>query len=139
MSTTFPGMEDLFDAKVLERLDEAGKKGLAPDQIRRRLDLDLTPDELSATLARLERQGRALEGNGRWFALWVTEDAGWMVGNASLLDSGDFIVRAGGRPGDGPALFVRRRDAKQAMEGDLVLARPLEARSTRRRRPGENT
>ncbi|HYG64038.1 MAG TPA: ribonuclease R [Thermoanaerobaculia bacterium] len=139
MSTTFPGMEDLFDEKVLGRLDEAGKKGLAPDQIRRRLDLELTPDELTATLARLEKRGKALEGNGRWFAMWVTEDAGWIVGTAGLLESGDFIVRTPGRPGEGTALFVRRRDAKQAMEGDLVLARPMEYRNRKRPRAGDHT
>jgi ribonuclease R len=125
MSTPFPGIEGVLQQKVLDLLDQAGKKGLAPDQVRRELDVDVTDEQVHEVLAQLERQGKALEGQGRrWFALWVTDAAGWAVGRVSVLDSGDFIVRVG-RPGpDQPGLFVPRREGKKAMDGDLVLVRP---------------
>jgi ribonuclease R len=120
VSTTFPGADGLLVEQIFARLDEAGQKGLPADQLRRRVGPEAAHGGVRAALAQLEEQGRAIESEGRWFSIRQTD---WIAGTLGALDSGDFLLRTG-LPGD-TGLFIRRHNAREAIEGDRVLARRL--------------
>ncbi len=120
MSTIFPGTEGILHQEVLDRLDEVGKKGVAAEQLRERLEADVQAEDLERTLTRLQASGRAVEWEGRWFSVAKTD---WVVGRISVLDSGDAMVKSG-LPGE-DGLFIRKRNLKRALDGDLVVARWL--------------
>ena len=118
MSITLPGAEGILSQEVLARLAAAGREGVEAGELRRKVDA--TPEELAQVLARLERDGRAIEMEGRWYA---PEQTGWSVGVVQRLEDGDALVRPG--PREEPTLFVRKRNLKRATDGDRVVVRRL--------------
>jgi ribonuclease R len=118
MSITFPGAEGLLHEQILARLEDAGREGVDAGQLRRKVDA--SPEELERALERLQREGRAVEMEGRWFA---PRHSGWTVGIVQQLEEGDALIRPG--PRQDPAFFVRRRNLKRALDGDTVVVRRL--------------
>ncbi len=118
MSIAFPGAEGLLRREVAARLDEAGRDGMEEGQLRRKLDAD--GEELAEALRKLQAEGRAVEIEGRWYA---PRHSGGTAGIVELLEEGDALIRPGFR--EEPAFFVRRRNLKQALDGDTVLVRRL--------------
>lgn len=118
MSMSHPGAEGILQREVLVRLDEAGKGGMEEGELRGKVDG--SPEELAEALARLERDGRAVEMEGRWYAPGQT---GWATGIIELLDAGDALIRPG--PRREPTFYVRKRNLKRAAAGDTVVVRRL--------------
>jgi ribonuclease R len=118
MSISLPGAEGILQREVLARLDEAGRGGAAAGELRGKVDG--SPEELAASLARLERDGLAVEMDGRWYAPGQT---GWATGVVELLEEGDALIRPG--PRQDPAFYIRKRNLKRATDGDRVVVRRL--------------
>src|SRR5436305_1461418 len=118
MSMSHPGAEGILQREVLTRLDAAGKGGMEEGELHG--TVDGTPGEIAEALARLERDGRAVEMEGRWYAPGQT---GWATGTVELLDEGDALIRPG--PRRDPSFYIRRRNLKRAVEGDTVVVRRL--------------
>jgi len=118
MSMSHPGAEGILQREVLTRLDVAGKGGMEEGELHG--TVDGTPEEIAEALARLERDGRAVEMEGRWYAPGQT---GWATGVVELLDEGDALIRPG--PRRDPSFYIRRRNLKRAVEGDTVVVRRL--------------
>ncbi len=125
MSIAFPGAEGLLGQEVAARLEETGPDGVEEGQLRRKVDA--SPEELQLALRKLQAEGRAVEVEGRWYA---PRHSGGTVGIVELLEEGDALIRPGFR--EEPAFFVRRRNLKQALDGDTVLVRRL----SRKAQPG---
>ncbi|HEV8581994.1 MAG TPA: ribonuclease R [Thermoanaerobaculia bacterium] len=118
MSIAFPGADGLLRQDIAARLEEAGRDGLDEGQLRR--NLDAAAEELAQALRKLQAEGRAVEEDGRWYA---PRHSGGTAGVVELLEEGDALIRPGFR--EEPAFFVRRRNLKQAQDGDTVLVRRL--------------
>ena len=118
MSITLPGSEGPLRERAFALLDGTGRPGLEFQDLLDRLDADR--DELKAALRGLEARGRAVEVEDRWYA---AEQTPWEVGIVDLLDTGDALLRPGWR--EEPAVFLRRRQLKGALQGDTVLVRLL--------------
>jgi ribonuclease R len=118
MSIEFPGAEGLLRREIAARLEEAGRDGMEAGQLRRKLGADR--EELEQALSRLQAEGRAVEVDGQWYA---PRHSGGTVGVVELLEEGDALIRPGFR--EEPAFFVRRRNLRQALDGDTVLVRRL--------------
>ena len=118
MSTSIPGAEGILRRELLARLEEAGRGGAEEGELRR--TAEGTPEEVAQALARLERDGLAVEMEGRWYSPGQT---GWAVGVVERLEEGDALIRP--RPRQDPTFFVRKRNLKRAMEGDTVVVRRL--------------
>jgi ribonuclease R len=118
MSIAFPGADGLLRQEIAARLEEAGRDGMEEPQLRRKVDAGL--EELKQALRKLQAEGRAVEIEGRWLA---PEHSGGTAGIVELLEEGDALIRPGFR--EAPAFFVRRRNLKQAQDGDTVLVRRL--------------
>ncbi len=130
MSIGLPGAESLIEQTILAALERAGRRGLEPQELARRVGDDVSSSDFDAGRERLELGGSVVEWNRRLYALAFTD---WRVGQLQQLDSGDALVRSGARGEAG--YFVRRRDLKDAREGDTVLVRPK--RSKRRLSSGD--
>lgn len=121
MSTVFPGNEAVLRSRVQSRLQEAGRRGLKPEDIREDgATLDAVRDALDA----LQAAGEAFEVEGLWYA---EEFGPWIVGVVEVLEEGDGLIRRPEARGqrDQPEAYVRRRNLKGAMTGDTVLVRRL--------------
>jgi ribonuclease R len=116
MSITFPGADGLLRQEIVARLEEAGRDGIEETQLGRKVDAGL--EGLKQALRKLQAEGRAVEMEGRWLA---PEHSGGTAGIVELLEEGDALIRPGFRAE--PAFFVRRRNLKQAQDGDTVLVR----------------
>jgi ribonuclease R len=117
MSTSIPGAEGILRQQILARLDDAGRNGLEEDELRRKTD---GGGELAKALESLEKEGKAVGMEGRWYA---TAHTGWAVGIVERLEDGDALIRPGAR--QEPAFFVRKRNLKRASDGDRVVVRRL--------------
>ena len=118
MSISFPGADGLLRQDLAALLEEAGRDGLDQGQLQR--EVDAGPGELERALHTLQAEGRAVETDGRWYA---PRYSGGTAGIVELLEEGDALIRPGFR--EEPAFFVRRRNLKQAQDGDTVLVRRL--------------
>ncbi|MFL6194883.1 MAG: ribonuclease R [Thermoanaerobaculia bacterium] len=118
MSTSFPGAEGILRHEILAVLDGAGKNGVEEGQLERRADGHA--GELAQALAALEKEGKAVGMEGRWYA---TAHTGWTVGVVERLEEGDALIRPGAR--QEPSYFVRKRNLKRATDGDRVVVRRL--------------
>jgi ribonuclease R len=118
MSIAFPGTEGLLQKDVLSRLEEAGKSGTEKGQLLSQVEA--SPEELERALDRLQKDGLAVEMDGRWIA---TKHTGWSVGWVELMESGDALIRPGFK--QEPVFFVRKRNLKRAQNGDRALVRRL--------------
>ena len=118
MSMSYPGAEGILHQEVLARLDEAGRGGMEEGELRGKVEAG--PEELAKALARLERDGRAIEMEGRWYAPGRT---GWAVGVVEPLEEGDALIRPG--PRQEPTFYIRKRNLKRAAGGDTVVVRRL--------------
>ncbi len=126
MSISYPGAEGILRQEILARLEEAGQSGLEEGALREQMVE--SPGELPGTLRRLEREGKAVEMDGRWFA---PGHADWEVGVVERLEDGDALFRPGARPGARPVgraeptFYIRKRNLKRALDGDTVVVRRL--------------
>jgi ribonuclease R len=118
MSISFPGADGLLRQDLAALLEDAGRDGLDQGQLQKKVDAGL--GELERALQTLQAEGRAVETDGRWLA---PRYSGGTAGIVELLDEGDALIRPGFR--EEPAFFVRRRNLKQAQDGDTVLVRRL--------------
>jgi ribonuclease R len=130
-SIDLPGAERALAERVAERLEAVGARGAEPAALADRAGAGAGPDDVAAALARLAAEGRAVERQGRWYAVGSTE---WVAGRVDRLDGGDALVRPvapdgprRGRPGD-PAFLVDSRHLKGALDGDTVLVKRLKGR-----------
>src|SRR5690242_138700 len=115
MSTSIPGGEGILRQQILARLDEAGRNGLEEGELRRKTDGE---GELAKALESLEKEGKAVGMEGRWYA---TAHTGWVVGVVERLEDGDALIRPGAR--QDPSFFVRKRNLKRAADRDRVVVR----------------
>jgi len=118
MSIALPGAEGLLRRDIAALLEGAARDGLDDGQLRGRVEA--TAEELKQALEDLQAAGGAVEIEGRWYA---PRHSGFSVGIVELLDEGDAVIRPG--PREEAAFFVRRRNLKQALNGDTVLVRRL--------------
>ena len=132
MSTQRPGTESLLREAAYRQLESAGRRGLDPHGIEAPAGLEVDPERLSAALAELESEGRAVEWSRRWYALRFTE---FVAGRIKRLEGGDALLLTGERGEAG--YFIPRKLAKGSMDGDLVLARPHKKGPKGRRMGGE--
>jgi len=126
-----PGGRALLGKQVLEQLDSAGRNGLPLGAIKVPPGASIEPEEMLHTLARLEREGSAVEWKERWHSVRSTS---FVTGEVKRLEGGDALLLTGARGEAG--YFVPRARAKGSMDGDLALARP-EKGPRGRRRAGE--
>jgi exoribonuclease R len=116
-----PGDAAVLAARLEAELNAAGRRGLDEDGALQRLaDGPGNADARRWALERLVAEGRAIEYRGRYFAPRFTE---WQVGTVQALARGDALLLSG--DGGEPGHFVRARNLNGALDGDLVLARPL--------------
>jgi len=126
MSISYPGAEGILRQEILARLEEAGRNGVEEGALQEQVAE--TPGELPGTLRRLEREGKAVEMDGRWFA---PDHADWEVGVVERLEEGDALFRPSARPVGRPVgraeptFYIRKRNLKRALDGDTVVVRPL--------------
>ncbi len=125
------GDEALLRAEVLDRLAQAGRKGLADDELAAGLSPEWPAEAVRATLGALADEGEAVQWNRRWMPIAAS---GWMVGEVQVLESGDAVVVTAGA--SAPAWSVRAADLKGAGVGDAVLVRPLRPSRPPEGRPG---
>lgn len=118
MSTELSGLDGVTRQEVLERLLQAGARGLETDQIQRALAADWEAAAVEKALVELQRDGLAVEWNRRWMAVRHTE---WIAGQVNQLEKGDALIRSGDRREAG--YFVSRRNLKGAIDKDRVLVR----------------
>ncbi|MEE8277626.1 MAG: ribonuclease R, partial [Thermoanaerobaculia bacterium] len=112
--------------RLLDRLESAGRRGCAAEELASALDGQWCEEEVQRTLRGLEPEGLVVESAHRWYALRFTQ---WVVGTIQLLERGDALIRSGRDEEAG--YFAARRNLKGALDGDTVLVRPL--RRKRRR------
>lgn len=127
MSIGLPGSEVLLDEALLGALEGSGRAGLDRTALEGEAPPGWSRAQVSEALARLAGDGAAVEWNRRWYAIRFTD---WRVGQLQQLEGGDALVRTGERGEAG--YFVRRRDLKNARDGDTVLIRPTKPRKGRR-------
>lgn len=116
-----PGDAAVLAARLEAALEEAGRPGLDEDAALHRVADG--PGDAAARRRALERlvaEGRAIEYRGKLRAPRFTE---WEVGTIQALARGDALLLTG--EGGEPGYFVRARNLNGALDGDLVLARPL--------------
>lgn len=117
-----PGDAAVLAARMEGALEQAGRAGLDEDGALRSVADGPGDDEVRRrALARLIAEGRAIEYRGRLRAPRFTE---WQVGTVQALARGDALLMSG--DGREPGHFVRARNLNGALDGDLVLARPLQ-------------
>lgn len=119
MSIRLPGAEAVLEEALYELLVGGRRRGLDRQMLEAGAPDGWSRDEITAALQRLSAGGGVVEWNRRWFALRFTD---WRVGRLQQLDGGDGLIRTGERGEAG--YFVRRRDLKNASDGDSVLIRP---------------
>ena len=130
-SVELPGGERALAERVDERLREVGGRGASLDTLGGRQS-GVEPEDVAAALARLVAEGRAVERQGRWYALAATD---WMAGRVDRLDGGDAMIRP--FVGDGPpprrtgepAFLVEAKHLKGALDGDAVVVKRLKGRA----------
>jgi ribonuclease R len=103
----------------MAELRNAGRRGLDYERLIEAAPPDWEPGEIEATVGRMAATGAVVERARRWYALQFTD---WRVGMFQQLEGGDALIRSGERGEAG--YFVRRRDLKDARDGDTVLIRP---------------
>jgi ribonuclease R len=128
-SVELPGGERALAERVDERLREVGGRGASLDTLGGRQG-GVEPEDVAAALASLAAEGRAIERQGRWYALGATE---WVAGRVDRLDGGDAMIRPfvdGPLPrrGGEPAFLVEARHLKGALDGDAVVVKRLKGR-----------
>ena len=122
---------------MLDALTAAGRAGAVPTELAKAVDgnsspdgnsgpngaaADLDPRTVTAALARLATEGRAVERARRWYAVSATE---YVAGRVDRIDGGDALIRpdtAAGRRGQ-PELYVEAAHLRGALDGDLVLVK----------------
>ena len=113
MSISFPGAEGILRQEILARLEEAGRNGVEESPLGEQVAG--SPEELPGTLRRLEREGKAVEMDGRWFA---PGHADWEVGSVERLEEGDALFRPvlgpWPAPGAGRAHFLHPQAQPEA-------------------------
>ncbi|HEX7182429.1 MAG TPA: ribonuclease R [Thermoanaerobaculia bacterium] len=120
MSMTRPGAEGPVREHAYNLLDKTGREGMTFPEILRQIDLDIASDDLESALRSLEARGRAVEVEDRWYAAGHTP---YVVGIVEVLETGDALLRPGFR--EEAEVFIRRRNLKGALPGDLVLVRRM--------------
>ncbi|HEX2164773.1 MAG TPA: ribonuclease R [Thermoanaerobaculia bacterium] len=129
-SVELPGGERALAERVAERLGAVGARGAAADTLGGR-EAGAEPEDVADALARLRAEGRAIDRQGRWYAVAATD---WEAGRVDRLDGGDAMIRPlagdgpGPRRGGEPAYLVEARHLKGALDGDLVLVKRLKGR-----------
>src|SRR4029077_20596628 len=134
MSIAVPGAEGILRQEVLARLEAAGRSGMEEGTLGSQTEG--TAEELGQTLRSLEKEGRAVEIDGRWF---VPGHSDWAVGVVERLEEGDALIRPNTRPtprGE-PLFFIRKRNLHKALDGDLVVVRKLGKQKPWSDRPAE--
>ena len=111
-----PGAKSVLQHELLERIDRSGKKGITTETLVDGLDETIPQEILQQSLGALRAEGNILKRAGHWVAV---RQAGLRSGTLQVLERGDALIRSGAR-GE-PGWFVRRRDRKGALDGDLVL------------------
>ncbi len=124
LSNEFAGRDGVILARVLERLERAGGKGVPEAEILGSLPAGVAAAEARTALRQLAATGQAVEWNRRWIALRHTE---WVVGVVELLESGDALLRSGARREAG--FYIAKRYLKSAGDGDLVMVKRLKGRT----------
>ena len=120
MSIGKPGAEGPAREMVFAIVDGARREGIGEVELRRELEPEIGASGLEAALRSLRERGRAVEVEGRWYAV---EHTPWAVGIIDPLDTGDALLRPG--PRQEPELLIRRRHLNGAVAGDTVLARRM--------------
>lgn len=120
------GIDPVLRTDVLEFLESRKRKGATSDAVRDALVRRWEGNQLEGALEHLQRSGEAVEWNRRWYVLRYID---FEVGSVRLLERGDALIRTG--TGGEAGFFVRRRNLKGAMDGDLVLLK----RTRGKRRP----
>ncbi len=115
-----PGDEAVLRAALVERLERAGRKGLATEELVGQLSAEWPEAAVRQAMTVLADAGEAVEWNRRWMPVAAS---GWLVGEVQVLESGDAVVVTAGA--EVPAWAVRAADLKGAGVGDAVLLRPL--------------
>jgi ribonuclease R len=137
MSIAVPGAEGILRQEVLARLEAGGRSGVEEGALGAGLEGgEGSAGELGQTLRSLEKEGRAVEMEGRWF---VPGHSDWAVGVVERLEEGDALIRPNTRPtprGE-PLFFIRKRNLKRALDGDLVVVRKLGKERPWNDRPAE--
>jgi ribonuclease R len=118
MSISYPGAEGILRRQILARLEEGGRNGVEDGELRQQVEG--SPGELAQALGRLEKEGQAVEMDGRWFAPGHSD---WEVGVVERLEDGDALIRPSAR--QEPTFYVRKRSLKRALDGDIVVVRRL--------------
>ncbi|MDX1502626.1 MAG: ribonuclease R [Thermoanaerobaculia bacterium] len=128
MSIHLPGGGRLAEEEIRERLERAGRHGLAAQTLVDKLGESWDEQEVRRALARLAAGGEAIEWNRRWMAPRFTD---WKVATLKRLANGDAVAEEGGR--GGPAHYVKQRELGGARDGDRVLLKPHRGRRPKRR------
>ncbi|MDX1645277.1 MAG: VacB/RNase II family 3'-5' exoribonuclease, partial [Thermoanaerobaculia bacterium] len=119
MSNELPGHSETEKRRLFEALEGRGKKGAQVGELVETSGTDLEPADVAELLRELEREGEAVEWNGRWYALRFTR---WVVGRVEILRGGRALGRTGTEEEAG--YFIPKGDLNGARDGDLVLLKP---------------
>ena len=122
-----PGGEGRLRAQLVERVERAGRSGLAERELLQSL-AEWPPAEVKSALAELEAAGLVVEWARRIYALRHSE---WSVGVVETLESGDALARTGARGEAG--FYLPRRALKGAADGDTVLLKRLQRKAAARK------
>jgi len=114
--TRLPGTESVLQSKLFDRIERAGRQGVTIEALAQRIDKQSSVGDVEAALSRLRSDGAIVKKKEHWIAI---THAGLLAGRLQALERGDALIRSGER-GE-PGWFVRRRDRKGALDGDLVL------------------
>jgi ribonuclease R len=114
----YAGADGILRREILARLETGGRNGMVEEG----LGVAASPREVGQVLRRLEREGKAVEMDGRWF---VPGHSDWAVGVVELLEEKDALIRPSAAPRGEPIFFVRKRNLKRALDGDLVVVRQM--------------
>jgi ribonuclease R len=112
-----PGDEALLRAALVERLERAGRNGIAGDDLLSQLSAQWPEDAVRSMLSALAEEGEAVEWNRRWMPISASD---WLVGEIQVLEAGDAVVVTAGA--ELPAWSVRSADLKGAGVGDVGTA-----------------
>lgn len=120
---------EALQIELVELLESRRRRGATTRELEAQLSTELSGPTVDKALHGLAAAGDAILWRGRWY---LPRFSDFDVGSVQLLERGDALIRSGS--GGEAGYFVRRRNLKGAVDGDLVL---LERSSGRRRARSE--
>ena len=108
-------------------LENRQRKGATAEELESGLSDEWRQADVDEALKVLSSTGDAIAWRGRWYLPRFTD---FEVGSVQVLERGDALIRSGA--GGEAGYFVRRRNLKGAVDGDMVLLKRTGSRRRQR-------